>query len=192
MDRIILVDMDDTATWLLPVWVEWLNNKYGLSVDWHDIKKWDMTIPFPTLTKEQVYEPLATEEIWDKVTPRDGAVECLTSLHKRGFEIYICTSTDYRNVKPKYERVISKYFSFIDWKHVIVTSCKQLVYANFIIDDAPHNLINGIQRHKILMDMPHNENVDVKEYGITRMSGWKNLDNYISYVSLWDRVKNDN
>ena len=66
-----------------------------------------------------------------------------------------------------------------------------MIYADFIIDDAPHNLINGIQRHKILMNMPHNENANIKEYGITKMNGWNNIERYISYVSVMDEVKND-
>ena len=100
--KTILVDMDDTATWLLPAWVEHLNQKHNLNVDWRDIKEWDMSLAFPTLTREQIYEPLATEEIWDEVTPREGAVEALTWLHECGlYEIFICTSTDYHNVKPK-------------------------------------------------------------------------------------------
>lgn len=167
----ILVDMDDTATWLLPIWTEWLNAKYNLNKDWKDIKEWDMSVAYPTLSKEQIYEPLSTEEIWDNVTPRDGAVEVLTDLHNQGYEIYICTSTDYRNIKPKYEKVISKYFPFIDWKHMIVTSNKQMIKADYIIDDAIHNLDGGCQNCKILMYMPHN-NYNVIPEGIERARDW--------------------
>lgn len=167
----ILVDMDDTATWLLPIWVDWLNSKYNLNKDWKDIKEWDMSVAFPTLSKEQIYEPLSTEEIWDKVVPRDGAVEVLTDLHNQGYEIYICTSTDYRNIKPKYEKVISKYFPFIDWRHMIVTSNKQMIKADYIIDDAIHNLVGGCQKHKILIYMPHNKNKVIPEE-IVKVRDW--------------------
>lgn len=182
----ILVDMDDTATWLLPIWVEWLNHKYNLDVDWKGIKKWDMSLAFPTLTREQIYEPLSTEEIWNKVTPRDGAVDALTALHDNGYEIFICTSTDYRNIKPKFEKVICKYFPFIDWRHVIVASNKRIIQADYIIDDAPHNLVGGCQKHRILISMPHNENFDIGDTGIERADTWADARFLVHYNSILD------
>lgn len=184
--KTILVDMDDTATWLLPVWVEWLNHKYNLDVDWKEIKEWDMSLAFPTLTREQIYEPLSTEEIWDKVTPRDGAVDALTALHDSGYEIFICTSTDYRNIKPKFEKVICKYFPFIDWRHVIVTANKRVIQADYIIDDAPHNLVGGCQKHRILISMPHNENFDIGDTGIERADTWADARFLVHYNSILD------
>ena len=175
--KTILVDMDDTVTWLLPIWVSILNEKHNLCVDWRDIKKWDMSIPFPTLTKDQIYAPLMTEEIWDKVIPRGDSEFQLKLLYEEGYDIYICTTTDYRNVRPKYEKVIKKYFPFIDWGHMIITSNKQMIMGDFIIDDAPHNLIGGCQSHKILIDMPHNQDCDEK--GIVRFSNWESIRNYI-------------
>lgn len=173
----IIVDMDDTATWLLPTWVSLLNKEHNLCVDWRDIKEWDMTKAFPTLSKNQIYAPLRTEAIWDLVIPRGESVSQLEYLHNHGYDIYICTTTDYRNIKPKYEKVIKKYFPFIDWGHMIIASNKQMIMGDFIIDDAPHNLIGGCQPHKILMDMPHNQ--DCNEKGIVRFSSWKTIRNYI-------------
>lgn len=187
-NKTILIDMDDTATWLLPVWVKWLNDKYSLDVDWREIKKWDVTLAFPTLTREQVYEPLITEEIWDLVTPRDGAVKSLTKLHECGYEIFICTSTDYRNVKPKFERVISKYFPFIDWGHVIIAANKRMIQADYIIDDAPHNLVGGCQKHRILISMPHNEDFDTGGTGIERAFDWSEAQSLVHYNSIIDRT----
>lgn len=179
--KTILVDMDDTITWLLPVWVDSLNKQHGLAVDWNDIKTWNVAEMFPTLTKDQVYEPLASEEIWDKVTPRDNAVDVLADLHKRGYKIYVCTSTDYRNVRPKYEKIISKYFPFIDWQHVIVASNKGMIMADYIIDDAPHNLM-GIQKYKLLLPMPHNADFDCVNNGILRFKNW-------SAIRIWIRMQ---
>lgn len=170
--KIVLVDMDDTITWLLPIWVNSLNNQHGLSVDWRDIKSWDVASVFPTLTKDQVYEPLASENIWDDVKPRGMSVEVLTYLYNAGYEIYVCTSTDYRNVKPKYEKVIQKYFPFIDWRHVIIASNKGMIRADYIIDDAPHNLM-GDQEHKFLLDMPHNLDFDAAANDIIRFANWE-------------------
>ena len=148
-----------------------------------------MSLAFPTLTREQIYEPLSTEEIWDEVVPREGAVKALTRLHECGlYEIFICTSTDYRNIKPKYEKVIQKYFPFIDWKHFIVISRKQMVKADYIIDDAPHNLVGGCQKHRILITMPHNKDFDIKGAGIERADNWNDVRFLVHYNSILDRT----
>ena len=59
-----------------------------------------------------------------------------------------------------------------------------MIKAGFIIDDAIHNLIGGCQRYKILMAMPHNDNFEVNEFGINRMSNWKTIYFYIRYITL--------
>lgn len=181
MSKTILVDMDDTATWLLPVWVNWLNHKHNLNVDWHDIKEWDMSKFFPNLTKEQVFEPLHNEEFWDLVKPKDGAVEYLKKLIDDGFKVYLCTSTDYRNVKVKFEKVIQKYFPYISWKQVIVASDKQMISGDFMVDDGIHNLEGGRYR-KILMNAPHNKSYNAEENGMFRANNWEQIYSYIKSV----------
>ena len=42
-DFVICSDFDDTINELLLSWLKWLNNKYGLSVNYEDITEWDMT-----------------------------------------------------------------------------------------------------------------------------------------------------
>ena len=179
----ILVDMDDTITWLLPIWVDYLNKKYSLDVQWDKIKEWDMTLAFPTLTKEQVYEPLTTEEIWDLVVPRKGVIEVLSKLQEEGHEIFICTATDYRNVKPKFEKVIKKHLPFISWNNFIVASNKQMIKADILVDDAPHNLENG-DYFKILITTPYNQGYAAENNGIVRVFNWKEIYDTITRLSL--------
>ena len=54
-----------------------------------------------------------------------------------------------------------------------------MIKADFIIDDAIHNLIGGCQRHKILMAMPHNENIDLKSDITYRANNWKSAYQFI-------------
>ena len=178
----ILVDMDDTITWLLPVWVDYLNNKYSLGVEWSKIKEWDMSLAFPGLTHSQIYEPLATEEIWDFVNPRNDSVWALNKLFTHGHDIYIVTATDYRNIKPKFEKVINKYFPFIRWDNVIVAKNKQMINGDVLIDDAPHNLEGG-NYFKILIDTPYNRNYSTKGTDIVRAKSWSQIYSIIMRMS---------
>ena len=77
---VIGCDFDDTMTNLLYVWVTWLNRRYDLNVTVEDIKSWKMDTAFPTLTQEQICEPLRTPRFWDLVCPRDNAVDTITKI----------------------------------------------------------------------------------------------------------------
>ena len=76
----ILVDMDDTIEDLLSAWVSYLNTKHGTSIKKDDVTQWDISKSFPTLSREQVYEPLYLDSFWLSVEPIDGAAE-LSLIH---------------------------------------------------------------------------------------------------------------
>lgn len=50
----ILFDADDTVENLSDCWIAMLNERYGTSVTPEDVHSWDISLAFPTLTKEQV------------------------------------------------------------------------------------------------------------------------------------------
>ncbi len=60
-DITILIDIDDTLIELLPAWCKWLNNLYSLNVKPGEVTDWNIAKFFPTLTKEQIFEPLHTD-----------------------------------------------------------------------------------------------------------------------------------
>lgn len=169
----ILFDADDVAENLCDCWIEMLNERYGTSVTLKDVQNWDMTKAFPTLTKEQVFDVLHTDEIWKRITPLPGAVEVLQKLHNEGHELYMVTASDYRTCKPKVDRLL-ELFPFLDWKHIIVTNNKQIVRGDILIDDGPHNLVGG-DYFKILFDRPHNHSFDAASTGILRLYTWEEI-----------------
>lgn len=151
----ILVDMDDTIENLLVHWIGWLNETHGTSVDAEEIRSWNIQEAFPSLTTEQVYEPLLRDEFWLRVTPKPDAQDYLQTLADDGHEIYITTSSNYKTIPVKMEQVLFKYFPWLDWDHVIIASRKQMIRGDVMVDDGPHNLEGG-RYYKILMDAPHN------------------------------------
>lgn len=175
--KILMVDLDDTMTDLLPVWVEALNKRFVLSVDWREISEWDISKSFPTLTKEQIFGVLHDPDIWYTVKPKPGAAEVLRNLREQGIDVYICTATYYKNLAWKFTFIIERYFPFIDWDHVIVTSNKHLIQCDYFIDDAPHNLI-GASGVRFLMSAPHNRGFDAEGNGLIRISGWGEVSSY--------------
>lgn len=178
---VICCDMDDTIEHLTQAWVDWLNNHYGTSVDYEDIKHWDMTRAFPTLTKDQIYGALSTPEFWSTVKPMEDAQEVLPRLISAGHTIYICTSTHYAIANEKFNRCLFKYFPFIDRHNIILTYNKQLIKCDILIDDGTHNIIGDYIG--LLMDAPYNREFNEEDYpNIHRVYNWHQIETFISDI----------
>lgn len=168
----VLVDMDDTIERLIPAWVDWLNALHDTNVHPDDITEWDIHKFFPSLDKSEVYAPLYDDKFWETVKPREDAVKYLSRLMDMGFNLYICTTSNYQTIKSKLEFVINRYFPFIPWSRVITTHNKQLLNADILVDDAIHNLVGGSYK-KILMTVPHNKDYDVSNDDMIRVHDWE-------------------
>lgn len=167
----ILIDMDDTIENLLPVWLSYLNEKYGLRVRTDDVRDWNLSLAYPSLSNEQVYSPLYDDAMWRKVEPLPCSVEFMQKLIDDGHELYIVTNSNYQTLKTKMDEVLFKYYPFMDWNHVIIANHKQMIRGDVLVDDAPHNHIGG-EYLKILMDAPHNRGFDEKKFGMIRVHSW--------------------
>ena len=162
----ILIDYDDVLFPLIPNWVEALNNKHGTNVSPDDITDWNIAQFFPNLTHKQVFEPLGRSEFQHSRKPYPNSVEAVSNLIANGHEVKIVTATHYNNVKSKAECLL-KHFPFLSWDDVIITSNKQSIKGDVLIDDAPHNLEGG-DCFKILVDAPHNWGYDEVKRGMVR------------------------
>lgn len=133
----------------------------------------NVSLAFPTLTKEQVYGVLADDELWHMIEPIPGAQETLQKLYDEGHNIYIVTASDYRTCEAKFDRILPL-FPWLDWNHVIITNNKQMVKGDILIDDGPHNLVDG-DYMKLLFDRPHNRSFDARANGVIRVETWEEI-----------------
>lgn len=179
----ILVDMDDTIENFCEVWVNAINERNGTNVCVDDIKEWDITKAFPALNKETIYAPLLTEEFWQRVSPLPGAVEYLKKIMDEGHKIVIVTALCHtKTIGMKFNFVLFKYFPYLTLQDIVVTSQKQLVRGDILIDDAPHNLEGG-DYIKLLYNAPHNVSYPDKENGMIRVENWAQIYNIICEVA---------
>lgn len=184
-DFVICVDMDDTIENLCEAWVDYLNRRYGTSVKNSDLREWDVSTAFPTLSRDEIYGALSENALWDSVKPKKDAQRYLKRLIDDGYSVYICTNTSYHIAKYKFEAVLFKYFPYIERNHIIITANKDLVACDFLVDDYEYNLMGKNAKNKILFDAPHNRNFDESKYGIKRMRSWKKI--YEEIVSEYEK-----
>lgn len=175
----ICIDMDDTIEYLLPAWLEWIANQHHFKVKPEAIKSWDITEYFPHLTVDQICYPLSIPEFWDTVKPMKDAIEIIPRLINKGHKVYICTSTNYKNAKEKFDRCLFKYFPFIDKHNIITCYRKQMVKCDILIDDAIHNLVEG-DYIGILITSFCNTDIDISNYpNIYRCDNWYKIEEFI-------------
>lgn len=167
----ILIDADDVAETLQQSWVDAVNKKYGTTATVEDVTDWDVSKAFPTLTRQQVYSVLQEDDMWANLVPTPGAQEYMKRLYDEGHELYIVTATDFRTCRVKILRIL-ELFPFLDAEHIIIAHNKQMVTGDVLIDDGPHNLVNG-PYFRILFDQPHNRGIDEKKYGMYRATSWE-------------------
>lgn len=179
---VILVDMDDTIEQLIQAWVRAVNERYGRSAVYEDILSWDMSAAFPGLTREQVYAIPTEPGFWKTVEPVPGAAEALQRLMAAGHEIFIVTATEVESVPEKMNEVLFKYFPFLTRDRLIITSRKQMIRGDVLIDDGIHNLVGGSYR-KLLMSAPHNQFYDAEANGMIRVHDWDEIEAVIARLT---------
>ncbi len=175
----ILIDMDDTIELLVDAWVDHLNAKYGYNTTVEDVVDWDVTKAFPGLTREQVYSVITEPEFWRSVKPVPGASEVIKGFLDAGHKVYIVTASGHDQVYSKMENVLFKYFPYFTFDDVIITTHKQLIKADILIDDGFHNLVGG-DYHKILVDAPYNRQFDAEANGMVRVYNWEEIEREVN------------
>lgn len=163
----ILIDMDDVLEDLLGAWVKALNEKFGTSVAPSDVVTWELEPYFPGLTRQDLYSVFRTPGFWLNLEPRPGAVDAVNKLLDLNYDVKIVTAATPESAFEKSEW-LKKWLPRIPWEDVIITSNKQLIRGDVLIDDGVHNLIGGKYR-KILVDRPHNQSFDCTAAGMLRV-----------------------
>jgi len=167
----IMVDCDEVLNNLLEHWVGYLNKRHGLNADFQQINRWDLSCVFPTLTKEEIESPLDEDEFCLSFKVRPYSAEYLKKMLDDGHEVSIVTAHNNRTVAAKFEWLTAN-FPFLSRGDIIITTKKQKIRGDVLIDDAVHNLEGG-DYFKILFDCPNNRSYNAEENGMVRVYNLK-------------------
>lgn len=188
----ILVDCDNVLEDLVAIWIDYLNKEHGTNIQPEDITEWDVTKFFPSLSRNQVYAPLHKKSLWEEIEPLPLAVEYLKKLIDDGHKVVILTSSHPDTVSMKINKFLLKRFPYLSFKDVIISSQKQLVKGDILIDDAPQNLEGGSYLG-ILFNAPHNRSYNAEGHGFIRARDWFDIYRIVSeYSSRDEKKRSDN
>lgn len=207
----VVFDMDDVLVNLNEKWVDYLNNKYKLSVKKEDIIDWNMSLFFPTLSENQLFECLHNLDFWKTVTPKPYSKEILLNCHNnQNIDYYIVTAALPKNFYVKYEHCLKVLFPFVPSNRFICCNNKKLINCDVIVDDNINNFpetdINS-KPVRILFDTPWNKDIESENYNyrsdelesinflIQLMSDleidkhWDNMEEYLDKISKCESDK---
>ena len=166
----ILIDWDDVINDLMPKALELLNSENGTSYTLESFPEYNFSNYLPEEDSAKLHALFLTERLWDSLRPTPDSQETLKRMMNDGNEVLLITATHWRNVAFKMIW-LAKYFPFIQWEQVIVTSKKNKVQGDWLIEDNPENL----KKHpygRVCIDKPWNRSLNDDVYDVIRV---KNL-----------------
>jgi len=176
--RRICVDMDEVIADTLSEHLRRYNQEFDESITPDDLAGkglWEVT---PHDRQHQLRAFLDAEDFFEDLPLMPNAQEVLKSLIAR-FEIFIATSAMAvpNSLGPKY-RWLQRHFSFIPPTNYIFCGNKNILLADYLIDDLPRNL-QHFKGHGLLYSAPHNMNVT----GFTRVNDWQEVADFFATVT---------
>lgn len=177
MERKLAVDIDNTIWDLVSPWIKCYNYRYDDDVQYSDIVKYDFFDITTKATREELFNIISSGEFWAFIKPYEYSREYLEKLNNE-FELYIVTSTSYKTSRKKFEKFF-ELFPFIREDQLIITSHKDILNIDIIVDDYINHLSND-GHIRFLIDQPYNK--DVNDDSIIRVANLKEVYYYLQNI----------
>ena len=113
-----------------------------------------------------------------KQRPYPGAQDFVRKLTEKA-EVYIMTAVPVCAMGVRAE-MVKKYFPEISSDHIILTSSKDMVNIDVLLDDAPHNIIKSKAKFPVVMRRPWN----------SELTGVLSVTSYNEFLILIDEIIN--
>jgi 5'-nucleotidase len=166
---VLLLDMDEVVVDFTNAWIERFYHKTGISLNREDWKAWDLKNILPENVFEEFVATLREPGFFRNLPPMKGAIEGIRELNDYYDIVFLTASSQYA-YNDKFHW-IEENLSFVKKPNLILTHRKDLVIGEYLVDDAPHNLIHSPAKTKIVFDAPWNR--DLKTF--TRVYNWEQL-----------------
>lgn len=166
---VLLLDMDEVVVDFTNAWIQRFYNKTGIILNREDWKAWDLKKILPEEVFEGFVSTLREPGFFRDLPPMVGAIEGIRELHEYYDIVFLTASSQYA-YNDKFHW-IEENLSFVNKPNLILTHRKDLVIGEYLVDDAPHNLIHSPAKTKIVFDAPWNRDLSL----FTRVSNWNEL-----------------
>lgn len=173
----ICVDMDEVMADTLAEHLRRYNQEFDEAVTPEDLtgkNLWEVT---PLDRQAQLRAFLDAEDFFEDLPLMPDAQAVLKDLSKR-FEVFVATAAMSvpNSFAAKYHW-LQRHFDFIPPTHYVFCGNKNILRADYLIDDLPRNL-QRFEGHGLLFTAPHNISVT----GFTRVNNWLEVATFFAAV----------
>lgn len=150
-----MIDADEVLLDSIEANLILMNKKYGKNVKACDIKKWDFSDVFPSITSQEVEEYFNDPKFFENVKFKKGAE---LFLKKHGMATTIITKGGYENILQKQDYFQAHGYGYIDYIGLSLEESKGTVDMTgcIFVDDSEKNLIESNADVKILFENNRN------------------------------------
>ena len=165
----VAVDLDNTVWNLVDPWLQAYFKLTHERIKPEDIKTYSLKeyVTYPEILPEILELP----DFWNHVELYDGVYEAIEHLCENpAIDLVIATATSYRVGRAKFDRLF-ELLPMLDESQLIVTSRKDLLDVDFLVDDWEENLrhtVHDSHTQPILITQPYNEALPESIYRIKR------------------------
>ena len=172
--KVIAVDVDEVLVDVLPMHLKWCNMFAGTSYTLEDIGyEYDLSLVFPEM--DGIMDFWSTPHLYQKLKPKEGAVEYLSKLNEEGFEIGFVTYCKKAHLSSKCKWLK---FHFPFYKFIYATKEKGYVRCDYFIDDRHTYLNQQPDNVKLIkFDTPYLQSEALEPGGkwIVKAKDWKDI-----------------
>ena len=153
----------------------------GFPVDVKDVTQYNFA-NFPKEVSKQLMEIFNEPDFFDDQEPYPGAVEMVDELLDAGHDVVIASAMKPRRMGIRANQ-IPKFFPRIPARNILLGSRKDLLNADFQLDDAMENIVTSRTKYPVVFSQPWN----MSEEGYLRVSGYDE-GGYDEFIRLVEAV----
>lgn len=176
----IIVDFDETIADSIEAICRIYEQRYGLYVPPHRVKKWDFSDALPNITADEIEEMFDSDNFFSLVKPKSMAFEVLKELSS-DYKVELATSASETNFAKKVIWM-DKNFQFVKELHCIpLGMSKSIVDMSDAIffDDKAQNLFESNAEEKVLFENQKGAEWN-KDWQGEKIRNWINAYRYFS------------
>jgi 5'-nucleotidase len=164
----IAIDMDGVMADSTQQYINWYAARYGVKVEKSTLLGKPETTGFPL--EGVVRQFLYTPGFFRTKPVIPGSQEVIKALHDK-HEVYIVSAAmEFPQSLSEKLAWLEEYFPFISWHNIVFCGYKNIVDADYMIDDHIKNL-SAFKGEPLLFTAPHNVNVE----GYKRVNTWEEV-----------------
>lgn len=189
----IAVDADGVLYDLLGPWLKLYNDVFDDDLSPDTIEQYGLQ-SYVKCDEKSLHLLLQRADMWEQIKLYKGVRAAIEKLNSNPVvDLVIVTATSYKTCLPKFDKIL-RMLPMLQEDQIVMTSRKDLIKANFLIDDWEDNLKYMASTKygiPILVTQSYNKSFPNTQYGITRAkSSEEALQMVIDYINKLQQLEN--